>query len=53
MSVDPEPIRQTRRQRLDGTGMPPDVARAFEPFFTTMKVGKGSGLSLAQAYDFV
>ncbi|HYG85090.1 MAG TPA: PAS domain S-box protein [Azospirillum sp.] len=34
-----------------GTGMPPEVqARAFDPFFTTKKVGKGTGLGLAQVY---
>ena len=36
-----------------GTGMPPDVAsKAFELFFTTKDVGKGSGLGLAQVYGF-
>ena len=44
--------------RLDvvdtGTGMSPDVqARVFEPFYTTKKAGKGSGLGLAQVYGFV
>ena len=36
-----------------GPGMAPDVAaRAFEPFYTTKEVGKGSGLGLAQVYGF-
>ena len=34
-----------------GTGMSPDVLeRAFERFFTTKDVGKGTGLGLAQVY---
>src|SRR5438477_3151454 len=34
-----------------GMGMTPEVlARACEPFFTTKKPGKGSGLGLAQVY---
>lgn len=36
-----------------GVGMPPDVAaRAFEPFFTTRKASKASGLGLAVVYGF-
>lgn len=34
-----------------GIGMAEDVvARAFDPFYTTKEVGKGSGLGLAQVY---
>ena len=33
--------------RDTGPGMPPQVAaRAFEPFYTTKDVGKGTGLGL-------
>src|SRR5690606_12928536 len=35
----------------DGKGMSPEVAaRAFDPFFSTKPVGRGTGLGLAQVF---
>jgi two-component system, cell cycle sensor histidine kinase and response regulator CckA len=38
----------------NGPGIDPDImARLFDPYFTTRKVGKGSGLGLAVVYTLV
>ncbi len=40
--------------RDTGTGMTPEIrARAFDPFYTTKEIGKGTGLGLAMVYTIV
>lgn len=51
---DPEPGKYVVLAIRDsGSGMSPEtLLRAFEPFYTTKDVGKGSGLGLAQVFGF-
>ncbi|SQF98087.1 PAS/PAC sensor hybrid histidine kinase [Paucimonas lemoignei] len=51
---DPEPGKYAVLAISDsGSGMSPEtLLRAFEPFYTTKDVGKGSGLGLAQVFGF-
>ena len=44
----------TVRVQDDGIGIPPDkLEKVFEPFYTTKRVGEGTGLGLSTAYGIV
>jgi PAS domain S-box-containing protein len=63
IDLDPDSIGQKnlepgRYQRLSisdtGTGIPPGIInRIFEPYFTTKKLGEGSGMGLAVVYGII
>jgi Signal transduction histidine kinase regulating C4-dicarboxylate transport system len=39
--------------RDNGTGIPADVEKMFNPFFTTKPAGEGTGLGLSISHDIV
>jgi signal transduction histidine kinase len=36
-----------------GVGIPPEINKLFQPFFTTKPTGEGTGLGLSITYDIV